>query len=672
MKKSKILSLILCAALVIAFASFDASAADAVQTKVALSNVYDGSVDLVKGKDGFYTESTKDGVVTVHRSAETITAGDNEEKAAGDKYYKINALTGGDYALFEAKPNEKKYNSDVFLSFDFKIDKNTTINLYTVPYWYDFETGKYASTKKSMYLGSISTNAGFTEKAAKSILGTDQNKQETFITADKIKADRWNSIQLEACGKDNTVKVHLNGVEYNIPTQTSYTDGNMTCSMTYGYNAVAIRLSMTDGASAYFDNAYMQVGVDGAPLPTDAKYATEHATNGHIGALAEHSIATFPTVTSAYDLDARNGKLPHYDINGEYTKMVDADVEHFYVKPGDTVANAVEKTVTSNNTDVSFWNEALTTKYTDTLPTTENSVALLPVLDGSGKVRMFKEVPVASGPFEYGMAVMNKVENTYYSILGFNPLLTVDEAKTLYNNKKLALTNTFDKDIWGVKHYAFYTPASEGVEEITYPDIDFDLSTVTNARLYPGMFSFSKTGITRVEFGNKEGYPQYDAFNGCEKLTYADLSGCAGGQARAFKNCVNLSEVKADDMEYWRWGTGNDTFAGCTNLKELTFDIVNTGKKTIDKDLLRGATSLEKIKIKNAAASGGKYLDNSITLYAAAYDTTGKMVGVSVLKEENSGDGFKTLNIPQGNKIKIFQFSKSGSLVPAVAATQIK
>ena len=141
MKKSKILSLILCAVLVIAFASFDANAADVAQTKVALSKTYDGSVDLAKGIDGFYTESTKDDVVTVHRSAETITAGDNEEKAAGDKYYKINALTGGDYALFEAKPNGK-YNSDIFLSFDFNIDKNTTINLYTVPYYYNEDTDR--------------------------------------------------------------------------------------------------------------------------------------------------------------------------------------------------------------------------------------------------------------------------------------------------------------------------------------------------------------------------------------------------------------------------------------------------------------------------------------------------------------------------------------------------
>ncbi len=654
MKKSKILSLILCAVLIIAFASLDVNAA--TQAKVT---PVEFSGDVVAGllRNNVWVETCT-----------IVTPDATEEKQVDDFYYEVNS---GEPNVVECKPNGKIVG-DTFISFDFKLFNDAYFYIYTVPY-----KSEGGITYKQMNLVKVSLNGGVQETNAASILGTtNTGSPETFVTPDKIKQGKWNSLQIEVCAGTGSVNIWLNGEKYEIPTQESITIDSVECGLKHGFNAVRLDCANVSDNELFLDNIYIQCGEEGAVSPyEDAFRETNTETgyhNGHLGVVAEHSIATFPTVTSAYDLDARNGKLPHYDINGKYTAMVDAEVEHFYVKPGDTVANAIAKTVTSNNTDVSFWNEALTTKYTDTLPTTENSVALLPVLDGSGKVRMFKEVPVASGPFEYGMAVMNKVDNTYYSILGFNPLLTADEAKTLYNNKKLALTNTFDKDIWGVKHYAFYTPASEGVEEITYPDIDFDLSTVTNARLYPGMFSFSKTGITKVEFGNKEGYPQYDAFNGCEKLTYADLSGCAGGQARAFKDCVNLSEVKADDMEYWRWGTGNDTFAGCTNLKELTFDIVNTGKKTIDKDLLRGATSLEKIKIKNAAASGDKYLDNSITLYAAAYDTTGKMVGVSVLKEENSGDGFKTLNIPQGNKIKIFQFSKSGNLVPAIAETSIK
>lgn len=640
MKKSKILSLILCVMLVIAFASLDASAEE-LQGKVAPIE-YDGTSEIPQNK------------------CTIVTPDATEEKQVDDFYYEVKS---GEPNVVECKPNGKIVG-DTFISFDFKLFNDAYFYIYTVPY-----KSEGGSTYKQMDLVKVSLAGGIQEKSAESILGTtNTGTPETFVTPDKIKQGKWNSLQIEVCAGTGSVNIWLNGEKYEIPTQESITIKNVECGLKHGFNAVRLDCANVSDNEFFLDNIYIQCGEEGAVSPYEDTFRETNTEtgyhNGHLGVVAKHSIATFPTVTSAYDLDARNGKLPHYDIKGEYTAMVDADVEHFYVKPGDTVANAVEKTVTSNNTDVSFWNEALTTKYTDTLPTTENSVALLPVLDGSGKVRMFKEVPVASGPFEYGMAVMNKVENTYYSILGFNPLLTVDEAKTLYKNKKLALTNTFDEDIWGVKHYAFYTPASEGVEEITYPDIDFDLSTVTKARLYPGMFSFSKTGITRVEFGNNEGYPQYDAFNGCEKLTYADLSGCAGSQARAFKDCVNLSEVKADDMEYWRWGGGSATFANCPKLTEMTFNTTHTTKPWIDEKILDKASSLKTIKVMDAAGNGVKYLDNNVTLYAAAYDSTGKMVGISVLKKLDESHNYKTLTIPEGAHVKIFNIKKDGSFAP--------
>ena len=564
------------------------------------------------------------------------------------------------------------------MSFDFNIDKNTTINLYTVPYYYNEDTDKYAATYKVMYLGSISTTGGFTEYAAKSILGTDQNSKETFITADKIKADRWNSIQLEACGKDNTIKVHLNGVEYNIPTQTSYIDGDKTCSMTYGYNAVAIRLVMAEGASAYFDNAYIQVGVDGAPLPTDENYATDHATNGHIGAISDHTVTVAaPTVTSAYGVDARqkgNNLLYYKKTDGKYVGS--ADVQHFYVKPNATASDAIANTKTSNSQPVSFFSDAnLTTKYTgeETLP--DECIAIIPLIDGDGTIRAYTSdyYSVGAGAFDFGHSQMNNTSNIYYSVLGFNPTITSDEAKSLFNGKKLVLPDSFGGlNVGGIAHYAFYKEASGETPEVTYPEIDFDLSQVkSSGECWPGQFSFSKTGITKVEISAR-GYIQQRAFQDCDKLTYVDLTNCAGGQWHAFRFCDNLTTVKADDLKKWTWGGCVAPFADCPNFNEITFNSMDS-KTFIDYQLLQAATSLKTIKVMDAADSNKKYLDNNVNIYAAAYDESGKMISISLLKKVNESDNFKTLSVPQtGKYIKIFQLAKSGNLVPATSITTIK
>lgn len=669
MKKSKILSLILCAVLVIAFASLDASAA----TNDSKTLQADGSVNFPLKDTGL--------------SASKVTPTILEEKSVDDNYYKISGLTTSEKNVAELKiGGSNGTKGDTFMSFDFMGKGFDFISIKGTVLDENGTPGNYQVAE----LLRISPKNGIYENG-KSIIGFD-TQNEKFFDASKIKQNRWNSVQLEICCVEKTLTITLNG-----ETKTFDASGVLTAAgkndrkVDYGFYAFFMSAKAVDeqGGELLLDNLYIQGHkADATVNSLDAKFKETDPETGkhyeHLGAVTEHSIAVAnPAITNIKDAILRDGKVPHYNAKGEYTEMVDAKdasgavaaVKHYYVKPGSAVSDAVANTATSNNTSVSFWNEALTAKYTENLPSLENCVALIPVTDGGGKVRTFcvAEDTIATGPFEYGMSYMNSAANTFFSVTGFNPTITPDEAKALYNGKTLVIPNKFDGvDIQSVKHYAFYTPAdaSKGIEEVTYPEIDFDLSKVVmdvsgkDKSFWPGQYSFSKTGIKKVEFNTYQGWAMAYCFADCDSLTYVDLKNVAGGQQNAFANCDNLETVKVDNIESWTWGGGSATFENCPKLTEMTFNTTHTTKPWIDEKILDKASSLKTIKVMDAAGNGVKYLDNNVTLYAAAYDSTGKMVGISVLKKLDESHNYKTLTIPEGAHVKIFNIKKDGSFAP--------
>lgn len=682
MKKSKILSLILCAVLVIAFASLDASAATDVQTKKVLGNsLYDGSVDLVAGVDKFVATVTDKGTV---RTATTVTgASENDaEKAADDEYYKIYADQSGNYVVLEVLPQLSALNSDAFISFDFKLDDNSTINLFCVNNLYDSENKKYTTNYPQTQLGYISNKGGFYETGAQTILGEDSTKAETFVTADKFRAGKWNSVQIAICGKDNTFKMRVNGVEYNIPTQKTYTLSDKTYSLENGFYGISLKLNMTAGATAYLDNMYMQTGIDGAPLRSDEEFATNH---GHIGEVEEYTLAVneIPTITSAYGLDKIVDEtiLGKKKPDGTYYNIQllgNSKYDRIYAPKGETVdeilkgdnividmANADEEAKAKAKADIRFYaDENRETLVTDVLP--EICYAAVPVYDGAGRLRIYYNIDkeVSAGLFEHGGFKFNET-NLYYSILGFNPTMTLDEVKAKLQDNVVVIPRTIGVNtVEGIAEKAFGSNVASGT---FYPELDFDFSALT--KQYFGAYCFAGSGITSVDLSDEGGADSYlfgNVFEGCTKLTDVKFGkGYKGGGGYAFKHCTALKTVEATDMPNYNWGGGLNQFNGCTALEKVVLG--STMKKYLPNEFLTGANYLQKIEVLNNGT-----IDTNYILYAAAYDTTGKMVGVSVLKDENSDDDRKTLNIPQGNKIKLFQLSKNGSLVPAVAATQMK
>lgn len=671
MKKSKILSLILCAILVIAFASLDASAASD-----------DSKITQADGSAAFpLTANTT-------LSSSIVTPGDNEEKTSDDPYYKISLTTSSQNVVENKIGQSYGTRGDTFMSFDFIAGGFDNILIKGTVLDENGGPGNYQVAD----LIKISPTYGIYEPG-QTILGDFNTKDEIFFDASKIKQNRWNSVQLEICCVEKTLTLTLNGESktFDASGVLTATDKNDR-KVDYGFYAFCMYANSASGQSGelFLDNVYIQGHKADATINSlDAQFQKTDPATGkhyeHLGTVAEHSISVAtPTITGITGAILRDGKVPHYDNKGVFTEMVDAKdaagavaaVKHYYVKPGSAVADAVANTATSNNTSVSFWNEALTTKYTENLPELENCVALIPVMDGGGKVRTFSvaEEVIATGPFEYGMTYMNSAANTFFSVTGFNPTITPDEAKALYKGKTLVIPNKFDGvDIQSVKHYAFYTPAdaSKNIEEVSYPEIDFDLSQVVmdvsgkDKSFWPGQYSFSKTGIKKVEFNTYQGWAMAYCFADCDSLTYVDLKNVAGGQQYAFADCDNLETVIVDNVESWTWGGGSATFANCPKLTEMTFNTVNTTKPWIDYRILDQASSLKTIKVMDAAGSGVKYLDNNVTLYAAAYDNSGKMVGISILKKLDESHNYKTLTIPEGAHVKIFNIKKDGSFAPS-------
>lgn len=702
MKKSKILSLILCVMLVIAFASLDASAADVAQdVKIFHANgdsVY--TEQIHQGKKTSGTAETFTPNCNADKNSDqslktenditftVVTAGEEEEKLAGDKYYRLSDLKAEELNIAELKiGGSSGTNGDTFISFDFKGDtfdyisiKGTVLQKIT-----DAETGAESLAPtgyKVAELFRVSPVSGIVE-SGKTILGDPAVQNEILVPVSKIRKNKWNSIQAEICCVKKELTITLNGEKFVIDASGVFEDSNgYKTKVDYGFYAFGFYLKGTSAAdsAACIDNLYMHGGKEDAPYSlSETFWQTDSETGehyGHLGALAEYTVSsTMPTVTSAYGVEARqkgNNLLYYKKTDGNYVGS--PDVQHFYVKPNAKAADAISNTVTSNSKPVGFFSDTnLVEKYTgeETLP--DECIALLPVTDGNGTVRTFTEYSVGAGPFDFGHSQMNNTSNIHYSVLGFNPTITSDEAKSLFNGKKLVIPDSFGGlNVGGIAHYAFYKEASGETPEVTYPEIDFDLSKVkSSGECWPGQYAFSKTGITKVEFSTR-GFLQQRAFQDCDKLEYVDLTNCAGGQWHAFRFCDNLTTVKADDLQKWSWGGCVAPFADCPKFEEITLNSM-TYKTFIDHQLLQGATSLKTIKVMDAADSNKKYLDNNVNIYAAAYDESGKMISISLLKKVNESDNFKTLSVPQtGKYIKIFQLAKSGNLVPATSITTIK
>ena len=560
MKKSKILSLILCVMLVIAFASLDASAETDVQTKKVLAkSFYDGSVDLVEGVDKFVATVTDKGTV---RTATTVTgASENDaEKNADDKYYKIYADQSGNYVVLEVLPQLSALNSDAFISFDFKLDDNSTINLFCVNNLYNTESKSYTCNYPQTQLGYISNAKGFYETGAQTILGEDQATAETFITADKFRAGNWNSVQISICGKDNTFKMRVNGVEYDVPTQKTYDLSGKTYSLENGFYGISLKLNMTAGATAYLDNMYMQTGMDDAPLLSDETFATNH---GHIGEVEEYTLAVneIPTITSAYGLDKIVDEtiLGKKKTDGTYYNIQllgNSKYDRIYAPKGETVddilkddnividmANADDAAKATAKADIRFYSdENHETLVTDVLP--EICYAAVPVYDGGGRLRIYNtDKEVSAGLFKHGGFKFNDT-NLYYSILGFNPTMTLDEIKDKLEDSKVVIPRTIGVNtVEGVAAYAFGSNVASGT---FYPELDFDFSALT--KQYFGAYCFAGSGITSVDLSDEGGADSYlfgNVFEGCTKLTDVKFGkGYRGGGGYAFKHCTALKQLK--------------------------------------------------------------------------------------------------------------------------------
>ncbi|CAI3727267.1 exported hypothetical protein [Clostridium neonatale] len=149
-------------------------------------------------------------------------------------------------------------------------------------------------------------------------------------------------------------------------------------------------------------------------------------------------------------------------------------------------------------------------------------------------------------------------------------------------------------------------------EKITIDGIEYEVTSVGN-------FAFSGCGSLESVSMPEVTYLGNDAFSGCGSLESVSMPEVKSVDQMAFYRCESLKEISMPEVTY----LGNDAFQDCTNLESIILPEV----EYVDVYAFYGCNN-----IKNAVVSD------------KLEDTT-KIPSESIIKINNTGDGYKITNI---------------------------